>query len=650
MRSGQRRSQPGRGDTQRHQSSASCRFDTRRGVFDGQAILGGQAQIRVQGGQLLDRHPIGFRVGLGSPDVVGGHDHLEPVSPAKAREHQFDIERRCAAAYRDRDMGMGLVDQFDRSGDRRCAPVKKFLKHLLLLISQLGDVLVGCGQARLGKHGPYRVAVVEPDVVPEVVLVVKADPQPPADLHERLVVHGLGINYHAVEIKHDRFEHVESVGRLRWLGKAGRADRASVGGYHVRMERTASPQPLPTYEQALARVLSDVCVLESENVPLGGALGRVLGEDIVADRDQPPFNRSAMDGYAVHSAEVRAGADYQIVTTISAGAMPEPCADLTKGVARIATGASVPDAYDAVIPIEQAEETSGQVKFSLESVEQGKSIHPRGRDAMAGQVVIGRGTLLGPQHVGVAAAVGAVDISVVRRPMVSLITTGDEVRAPATPTEKLQPQQIRNSNGPMVEALLRVLGAELMDHVHVPDDPDATMSAAREALDKSDIVVTVGGVSVGRRDFLPGTWEELGLDTVVRGVAIQPGKPVFVAQTRKTPGKLVIGLPGNPVSVLATAHLFLWPVIRVVSGLSSVLPWRRVHLSHPVAPKPRREVFRSARLIGETRDEVELVAWHGSGDLAHTTQAEGLVRLKTGTQPLQAGDAVPFLPFIGGGL
>ena len=415
------------------------------------------------------------------------------------------------------------------------------------------------------------------------------------------------------------------------------------------MKQSASPLPLPTYDQALARVLSGVRVLENEHVPLGGALGRVLGEDIVADRDQPPFDRSAMDGYAVRSAEIRSGADHLISTTIAAGSLPDPLADLSKGVARIATGASVPSAYDAVIPIEQAEESGGRVRFSLDAVEPGKSIHPRGRDALAGQIVIGRGTLLGPQHIGVAAAVGAVDIPVVRKPTISLITTGDEVQAPATPTGELEPQQVRNSNGPMVDALLRVLGAELMDHVHVPDDPDATMAAAREALDKSDIVVTVGGVSVGSRDFLPGTWEELGLNTIVRGVAIQPGKPVFIAQTGDASGKLVIGLPGNPVSVLATAHLFLWPVIRAVSGLPPALPWRRVNLSNPVAPKPQREIFRSARLIGDARDQVEVVPWHGSGDLAHTAAAEGLIRLKAGTQSLKEGDPVPFLPILGGG-
>jgi len=397
-------------------------------------------------------------------------------------------------------------------------------------------------------------------------------------------------------------------------------------------------------------VLGHVSVLEDERVPLGGALGRVLGEDIVADRDQPPFDRSAMDGYAVRSAEVRPGADYVIAATLAAGAAADPSVDLTKGVARIATGALVPGTYDAVIPIEQAQEVNDRVRFTLDKVEPGKSIHHRGKDAQAGQIVIRSGTLLGPQHIGVAAAVGAANISVIRKPAISLITTGDEVKAPAKSTDDLEPHQIRNSNGPMVDTILRVLGAELMDHVHVPDDPDATMAAAREAIGKSDLVITVGGISVGRRDYLPGTWKELGLNTIVQGVAIQPGKPVLVAQPQGGSGKLVIGLPGNPVSVLATAHLFVWPVIRAMSNLSPALPWRRITLSNSVAPKAQREVFRLARLIGETRDRAEVVAWQGSGDLSHTAMADGFIRLKMGAQALQAGDEAPFLPILGAGL
>ncbi len=417
--------------------------------------------------------------------------------------------------------------------------------------------------------------------------------------------------------------------------------------YDVNMKLTDPSLALPDYDRALGEVLRRVSRLGHEVVPVGEASGRVLREDITADRDQPPFNRSAMDGYAVRSCEVRPGAWLEVVTTIAAGAAADRSVDLKKGAARIATGASVPDAYDAVIRLEQAEEVDGRVRFTLDSVEPGASIHKRGADAQANRLVVRSGSVLGPQLVGVAAGLGQAEVRVTRRPSVSLITTGDEVRPPATPTKDLSPQQIRNSNGPMIDALLRGLGVEMMDHIHVVDDPQATLAAAREALGKSDLVVTVGGISAGQRDFLPGVWRELGLETVVQGVAMQPGKPVLVAQEEASK-RLVIGLPGNPVSVLTTAHLFVWPVIRGMLGLSPALPWRRVWLSEPVKANARREAFRSARLLGETRDQAQVIGWHGSGDLVHTCAADGLVRLPQRAEPLDAGEALPFLPLIGG--
>ena len=422
--------------------------------------------------------------------------------------------------------------------------------------------------------------------------------------------------------------------------------------YHVWMHATQPTRPLPSYDDALREVLRRVSILSDELVPLGGALDRVLSQDIVADRDQPPFDRSAMDGYAVRSGEVTAGASHEIVATIPAGAAADPASNLGGGVARIATGSLVPGAYDAVIPVEQAREDQAgrRVSFSVDQVAPGACIHPRGTDAKAGHALIAAGSMLGPRHIGIAASTGAVQVPVIRKPSVSLITTGDEVRPPATPTKGLAPHQIRNSNGPMIDAFLRGLGVELMDHVHVVDDPQATLAAAQEALGKSDLVVTVGGISAGRRDFLPGVWGELGLETVIKGVAIQPGKPVFVAQPKDEQKKLVIGLPGNPVSVLATAHLFVWPVIRAMVGLPAALPWRRVWLSHEAQPNPRREVFRSARLIADTRDQAEVIHWHGSGDLAHTSQATGFVRLPKQEQPLTPGTAARFLPMIGGAL
>lgn len=405
--------------------------------------------------------------------------------------------------------------------------------------------------------------------------------------------------------------------------------------------------PLPGYEVALDRVLARVKPLESEPLPLAGAMGCVLAEPIVADRDQPPFNRSMMDGYAVRSAEIHTAAGFDVVTTIAAGAAPDESVNLNQGVAAISTGAAVPDAYDAVIPLEQAEEDQGRVTFAVDQVRSGLNIHPLGSDAQTGRTLIEPGTMLRPQHIGIAAAVGCIQPVAIRKPCISLITTGDEVQPPATTTDLLTPQQIRNANGPLLDALQQALVVERLDHVHVKDDPESTLSALREAADKSDLVITVGGVSVGTRDYLPWAAGELGFETIVKGVAIQPGKPVFVAQMSNAMNTLLVGLPGNPVSVLATVHLFVWPIVRKMSGRAAGLPWRDVVLTDTAKPNANREAFRCAELIGRGQNQARIIDWQNSGDLTHTSHADGFVRLPIQNNQLEPGDTVSFLPMIG---
>jgi molybdopterin molybdotransferase len=431
--------------------------------------------------------------------------------------------------------------------------------------------------------------------------------------------------------------------------------------YDVIMVKTVGFKQLPDYQAALGRVLSSLTDLGVESVPLEQSLGRVLRQAVSADRDQPPFNRSAMDGFAVRSSEVaaEAGRTHPIVATLAAGSQLPDSADLSHGVVRIATGAAVPEGtggagrtgeaggFDAVIPIEQADVTDQQVRFDVTSIKPGQNIHRRGSDASAGAVVIAAGTRLSPHHIGIAAAVGATTLAVSGQPIITLLSSGNEVQPTATPTAHLQPQQIRNSNAPMVCALLESLGIATLEHVHVDDDPELLLATAREALRRSNLVLTTGGVSVGHRDFLPDIWRQLGLEQIIHGVAIQPGKPVLVCQPPNVNKKLVIGLPGNPVSVLVTAHLFVWPVLRRMQGLEAALPWQQVTLSEPIKASPKREVFRACRWSDDKRRQVQVITWHGSGDLAHTAAAIGLVRLPQQDGPVEPGTPVDFLPLAG---
>jgi len=449
------------------------------------------------------------------------------------------------------------------------------------------------------------------------------------------------------------------------------------------MRTRPSTLPLPGYDDALSLVLRHVPALGVERVSLRSARGRVLRGDLLADRDQPPFDRSAMDGFAVRREWLRVGATYRVVGSVAAGGAPLAEAVTDSGaVIRIATGAPVPAPFDAVIPIELAVVTDGadgeSVTFAAGVERSWQNVHRRASDATVGATVLRAGTVMGPPHIGIAAAVGAAEVMVSQRPRITLITTGDEVVPCDAKTQAMLPQQVRNSNEPMLAAFFEAMGVPLLEHVHVPDDPEQTRAAAREALSHSHLVVTNGGVSAGQRDWLPWAWEKLGLGTVLRGVAIQPGRPVLVCSdaeevrssefgvpssgesissqlgtrnselgTIAAPSKLVLGLPGNPVSVLATAHLFAWPVMRLMmmqDAAKAVLPWRRVGLAERVTASSKRQVFRAAKLNSD--GSASVINWHGSGDLMHTAEADAFVRLPLTDDPIEAGTMVPCLELV----
>lgn len=432
------------------------------------------------------------------------------------------------------------------------------------------------------------------------------------------------------------------------------------------MTESAKKPTLPTYDEALVRVLAFAPLLPTEHVELMAANGRVLREALCADRDQPPFDRSAMDGFAIRCSEFVAKKEYAVTGGVAAGQRDWESQSDRQGVIRIATGAPLPATFDAVIPIEQANvstvDDGERVVFMEDEVTPWRNVHRRAADAQAGYPVIKAGTKMRPPHIGIGAAIGARDVLVSAMPRITLLTSGDEVKPFDTATDQLESQQIRNSNGPMLTAFFESLGTPLLRHIHVPDEPEETLAAAREALSHSHLVITVGGVSAGQRDLLPRTWQKLGLDVILHGVAIQPGKPLFVAGPRPDnessdsalnagegggtgQGKLVIGLPGNPVSVLATAHLFVWPVIRRMLGMEGALPWRSVQLTEPMRGKAARQLFRSVQL--DDNGNVAPVTWHGSGDLMHTAAAAGWVRLPQTDDEVAAGEFVPFLPLVG---
>ena len=394
---------------------------------------------------------------------------------------------------------------------------------------------------------------------------------------------------------------------------------------------------LPSYAEALEATLAvAVSVNKVETVALAKATGRILAHSIVADRDLPPFHRSQMDGYAVVASEIKQGVTLQVVGQVAAGTTFEGEHAPNTCVA-IATGAPVPDCFDAVVQHELTDNGSEVVTFHCDDVKQGRSIHTQGVDAKAGDVLVAKHIQLAPQHIGIAASVGLHEIQVLSKPKVVVITSGDEIVAI---DETPKPHQIRNGNNAMVAAVFASIGCDVVESHHVLDDPEATEAIIAQSLDgRCDLVVTIGGISAGKRDFFPAAFTKTGVKLVVKGAQIQPGKPAIVGKHKNA---VVLGLPGNPVSALVCGYVFGWPIVRSLQGISPQLPWQEAPLANAVQPNPHRLSFRPCQLVD---GKVSVPTWQGSGDLVHTASTHGLVQLPSTEKELHEGELVSCIAY-----
>ena len=389
---------------------------------------------------------------------------------------------------------------------------------------------------------------------------------------------------------------------------------------------------LITIKEARTLVLGAVQPLGAETVVLAEALGRVLATQIRAAGDVPPFACSAMDGYAVHSGP--AGRTLDVVAESRAGAPAERI--LSEGEAiRVSTGAAVPGGADAVVRQEDAEEHGERISVAV-AVAPGANIRGAGEDLRGGSPVLSAGTVLGPAELGYAVAAGVAELTVARRPRVAILCTGDELRAPGEP---LGPGEIHNSNAPMLEALAARAGGLVDPIERVRDSREATRSALGNALDRADVVVVSGGVSVGPHDHVKPALEALGVEEIFWGVALQPGKPTWFGERE---GKLVFGLPGNPVSAVVTFTLFAAPALAALQGAAErhrVI--EQVPLGLAVKRNSRREQALRVRL--ERRDG-QVVAVpngpQGSHLVSSLVGADGLAFIPAGDGELPAGTVV----------
>ncbi|HYY06650.1 MAG TPA: gephyrin-like molybdotransferase Glp, partial [Candidatus Limnocylindria bacterium] len=322
-------------------------------------------------------------------------------------------------------------------------------------------------------------------------------------------------------------------------------------------------QELIDIETARRTVLDAVKPVGAEDVPLRGALGRVLATDVEASESIPPFDNSAMDGYAVRSLDT-AGASparplrLSVIDESRAGSPAAARVGEGEAIA-ISTGAMLPRGCDAVVRVEDTVAVDGAIEVRGE-IEPGRDIRRAGDDVGAGEVVLRRGTVLGPAEIGVLASLGQGSVRCARRPRVGVLTTGDELTEPG---EELGPGDIHDANAYSVPALAVGAGGDITAVGHAGDEEGATLAAIRGLLD-ADVAVICGGVSVGEHDHVRPVLERLGVAERFWGVALRPGRPTWFGVSRD--GSLVFGLPGNPVSAMVTFLLFVRPALLASAG------------------------------------------------------------------------------------
>jgi molybdopterin molybdotransferase len=391
---------------------------------------------------------------------------------------------------------------------------------------------------------------------------------------------------------------------------------------------------LISLQEAQALVFARVQPLVPEPVALERGVGRVLAEPAMALVDLPPFRSSAMDGYAVRSADTPGV--LPVVFRIAAGLPASRLLEAGEAMA-IATGGVVPDGADAVIPHERVVEQDNSVEISG-PVASGANVRAVGGDVVAGGLVVGAGVRLGPAQIGALAAAGVAEVVCARRPRAAVLTTGSELRPPGSP---LGPGEVYEANGVMVAAQLEGAGAEVRRLDPVADDEDAHRRALEQGLE-SDVLVTSGGVSVGPHDLVRRIEQELGVEEIFWRVAVRPGKPVSFGVRGTT---LVFGLPGNPVSTLVGCELFVRPALLALQGAADPGPrFAAGRLAAAVSRNPSRDDLLRARstVMGEGV-LLEPVTGQESHMIVRAAEADALVFVPRGDGELESGSIVRYL-------
>jgi len=387
-------------------------------------------------------------------------------------------------------------------------------------------------------------------------------------------------------------------------------------------------------QEALSIILSQSRNFGNTAVSINEANGRVLAEDIHADRDYPPFHRAAMDGFALRSIDFleKSIRTYEIIEDLFAGGtstlQPKEGQCL-----RIMTGSATPEVYDAIIRIEDCQVEGQQVTFNISALKKGQNIARQGEDAQAGALILTKGTRLFAPEVSALAVAGRSTVLVHQFPKIAVISTGDEV---VPVGQDIQPHQIRDSNSYALASFLHQYGLEIAYRKLIRDDKELLRHAIQEVL-TYDLVIFSGGVSMGEADFIPGVLADCGVQPLFHKVKLKPGKPLWFGKLPA--GGVVFGLPGNPMSCQVCYKVFIEPFIRKCFGLSAALT---LQLPLLIDKKKNAKLDQYFPCIIEGKG-IRPVVINGSGDITSTLRSHGLAVHPLDALDLTAGDPVEFI-------
>jgi len=397
----------------------------------------------------------------------------------------------------------------------------------------------------------------------------------------------------------------------------------------------ATPSTLRPLAEMQAEILDAMTVLPATAIAIEDCIGLVLAGDVIAAHDLPPFPNSAMDGYAVQAADVATvPVELTVLESVAAGSVPTRAVGPGTAI-KIMTGAPMPDGADAIVKVEDTEPLDGAVRI-LAGVAAGEAVRRAGGDVVAGTTVLEAGGRIGPAHLGVLASLGVARPRVHARPVVGIMSTGDEV-VPAD-TAGLGPGKIRDANRFLLRGLLDELGAVVVDLGIVSDDPADLRDALSRAAGEADVVVTSGGVSMGEYDVVKQVFAGVG-DVAFHRVAMQPAKPLGFGSVD---GKPFFGLPGNPVSVVVAFEQFLRPALLAMMGADRLFrPRVAGSLGETVHTDPAKAVFlRVGAGYEDDRWIARLSGGQSSNVLSALAAANAFAVVPVGTSTVNVGDPV----------